>query len=231
MDAPGTGGAGPSGYGNTYSEKCKVDPFAVGCAAPPGEEPTMPPEVETPKPPARTPPKPTPAAEKPPSLIRRLWPFGTAAAKDSGSQQDAASTTPASEPVGNPAPPTEAASTPHRPENPQRPEGEPADKAPKLEAAKKRPPNDAPKEKPRDKEPKEKPTKKPEGQPDVSELPPGQRPCVFVGTGGEGLSRSTGLAGKIECRYICGRSERKYRYVWGLAKDADDLCRKKIPTW
>jgi len=239
MGAPGTGGAGLSGYGNTYSEKCKVSPFAVGCAVPPGEEPTMPPEVETPRPPTRTPSKPTPAADKPPSWIHRIWPFGTAAAKDSGSQKDAVPPTPDSKLAGIPAPATEATSEPLRPESLQRPQGEPAGKGLGVEAAKKKPSEgapkkkpseDAPKETPLKKAPREKPTKAPEINPDVSDYPPGKRPCTFAGTGGNGLGRGERVAGEIVCRYNCG-GKTKERLVWGRAADAELLCRRVIPTW
>jgi len=63
--------------------------------------------------------------------------------------------------------------------------------------------------------------------PTVAEV--GKRPCLFVGAGGDGLSKPGGLAGPIRCTYSCG-TERRVRTFYG---NSDDVCRdpKNVPTW
>jgi hypothetical protein len=69
--------------------------------------------------------------------------------------------------------------------------------------------------------------------PDVSEYPPGQRPCMHIGTSGGGSFKPKRQDGKlipgstVHCYYLCG--ETKYD-EWRVG-NSSDVCLQNPPTW
>jgi hypothetical protein len=196
--------------GDTLSSKCRQIPTPAMCLHMAGEEPVW--EGSSgPRPPPR-PPVPTqsppPPARPPPPEIPSRW---------SG---------PENPPPVPPLPPPGL--------------DRPLDPFTQVDAAKKdkgKTPKDSPKkDKPspsKDKRPKDLshlPAADKHGIiPDVSGFPPGERPCIITGIGGEALGLP-GRAGRIRCDYDCGgRPEEKFG--WGKAGEAEEICRKLAPTW
>ena len=66
--------------------------------------------------------------------------------------------------------------------------------------------------------------------PDVSEFPPGKRPCLHIGTEGEALGLPGDRPGKVICKFKCGT---KFVDVttWGRGSEILELCRKRDPKW
>jgi hypothetical protein len=98
--------------------------------------------------------------------------------------------------------------------------------SPDLDAARKKQPKDGSKEKSR-KEPNLDPNRI---LPDVSNYPPGKRPCLLVAVRGNAVGLPPGIRGEIKCEYNCG-GKRDLKFAWGTAGDAWDVCEKLTPTW
>jgi len=204
---------------DSVTASCNKVPIPPHCLKPPtGEEMILPPRPNPPLP------RPAPTAQTATSpqvptarWYHRLVPWFGAGVRDSNPPEVTAPTSttgPALEPLPEPRRARVG------------PDAVGSQESPDLDAAKKKQPKDGPKEKPR-KEPNLDPNRI---LPDVSNYPPGKRPCLLVAVRGNAVGLPPGIRGEIKCEYNCG-GKRELRFAWGTAGDAWDVCEKLMPTW